>query len=119
MGFVPSIWDTDWVRASLPPVPRRREVARPTGIAGSILIEAEANMVWMCIWVFVSRLHPLSLPSVNQFSLGGGFFCLLYYLPIYFQAVLEVSAEQSGVRTLAIIVSESERIMKPLRADGR
>lgn len=41
-------------------------------------------------------------------SLGGGFFVLLYYLPIYFQAVLNTSAEQSGVRNLALIVASSE-----------
>ncbi|KAH7381521.1 major facilitator superfamily transporter [Pyrenochaeta sp. MPI-SDFR-AT-0127] len=41
------------------------------------------------------------------FFLGGGFFVLLYYLPIYFQAVQGVSAEQSGIRNLALIVSET------------
>jgi hypothetical protein len=44
----------------------------------------------------------------NDFSLGGAFFVLLYYLPIYFQAVLGVSAEQSGIRNLALIVAESK-----------
>jgi hypothetical protein len=31
----------------------------------------------------------------------------LYYIPIYFQAVLDVSAEQSGIRSLALIISET------------
>jgi hypothetical protein len=39
------------------------------------------------------------------FFLSGAFFTMLYYLPVYFQAVLGTSAEQSGVRNLALIVA--------------
>jgi hypothetical protein len=46
--------------------------------------------------------------NANRFSLGGGFFVLLYYLPVYFQAVLGTSAEQSGIRNLALIITESK-----------
>jgi hypothetical protein len=39
------------------------------------------------------------------FFLNGGFFAILYYLPIYFQAVLGTTAEQSGIRNLALIIA--------------
>lgn len=39
------------------------------------------------------------------FFLSGAFFTILYYLPVYFQAVLGTSAEQSGVRNLALIIA--------------
>ncbi|OGM48379.1 efflux pump antibiotic resistance protein [Aspergillus bombycis] len=39
------------------------------------------------------------------FLVAGAFFTLLYYMPIYFQAVKGNSAEESGIRTLPLIVS--------------
>ncbi|PYI03461.1 efflux pump antibiotic resistance protein [Aspergillus sclerotiicarbonarius CBS 121057] len=39
------------------------------------------------------------------FLVGGAFFVLLYYMPIYFQAVKGNSAADSGIRTLPLIVS--------------
>ncbi|MCJ1486454.1 hypothetical protein MMC06_006631 [Schaereria dolodes] len=39
--------------------------------------------------------------------LGGAFFALLYYLPIYFQAVSGVSPSQSGIRNVPLVVSTS------------
>jgi uncharacterized membrane protein YidH (DUF202 family) len=39
------------------------------------------------------------------FFLAGGFFLLLYYLPIYFQAVSGVTASNSGVRNLPLILA--------------
>jgi hydrogenase/urease accessory protein HupE len=38
------------------------------------------------------------------FFLAGGFFLLLYYIPIYFQVVSGVTASQSGVRNLPLIL---------------
>ncbi|KAL3422560.1 major facilitator superfamily transporter [Phlyctema vagabunda] len=38
------------------------------------------------------------------FCLGGSFFVLLYYIPLYFQIVSDVSASQSGVRNLPLIL---------------
>ncbi|THC90658.1 hypothetical protein EYZ11_009883 [Aspergillus tanneri] len=38
-------------------------------------------------------------------GLAGAFFMLLYYMPIYFQTVKGNSAEDSGIRTLPLIVS--------------
>lgn len=40
-----------------------------------------------------------------MFFFGGSWFTILYYLPIYFQVVSGVSASQSGVRNLPLIIS--------------
>ncbi len=39
--------------------------------------------------------------------LGGSFFMLLYYLPIYFQSVDGVSPSQSGVRSIPFVIAVS------------
>jgi hypothetical protein len=44
---------------------------------------------------------------VAVFFIGGGFFLLLYYLPLYFQVVSGVTASQSGVRNLPLIISST------------
>jgi hypothetical protein len=41
------------------------------------------------------------------FFLAGGFFLLLYYLPIYFQVVSGVTASQSGIRNLPLILGNT------------
>lgn len=43
-----------------------------------------------------------------EISLTGGFFILLYYLPIYFQSARGTSAESSGIRSLALIIADSK-----------
>lgn len=55
----------------------------------------------------IMRQRVVLIGSLFSFFLGSAFFVLLYYIPIYFQAVLGVSAEQSGIRSLALIVSET------------
>ncbi|KAL8990446.1 MAG: hypothetical protein Q9177_000896 [Variospora cf. flavescens] len=40
-----------------------------------------------------------------SFWLGAGYFVLIYYLPIWFQAVKDVSATQSGVMNLPLIMA--------------
>lgn len=37
--------------------------------------------------------------------LGAGFFVLLYYIPIWFQAIKNVSAVESGIRSLPMVLS--------------
>ncbi|KAF7874266.1 hypothetical protein EAF04_002938 [Stromatinia cepivora] len=57
--------------------------------------------------IIVSRLlkeRTISIGMVYVFFLGGGWFILLYYLPYYFQVVSGVSASQSGVRNLPMII---------------
>jgi hypothetical protein len=41
-------------------------------------------------------------------SFSGAFFVLLYYLPIYFQAIDGATAQQSGIRNLPLILAMSE-----------
>ncbi|KZP00729.1 MFS general substrate transporter [Calocera viscosa TUFC12733] len=41
------------------------------------------------------------------FCLAGGFFLLVYYVPIYFQSIFNLSAAQSGVDNLPLIVALS------------
>ncbi|KAJ7064697.1 major facilitator superfamily domain-containing protein [Mycena amicta] len=43
--------------------------------------------------------------SIFAFSLGGGFFLLVYYVPIWLQAVKGVSAVHSGIDTIPMIGS--------------
>ncbi|POS74413.1 SGE1 [Diaporthe helianthi] len=45
--------------------------------------------------------------SVVGFLTGGAQFVLVYYVPIYFQAILGMSAQDSGVRNLAYIIAIS------------
>lgn len=39
------------------------------------------------------------------FCLGGSFFCFIFYLPIWFQAIKDASATKSGVMNLPMILS--------------
>lgn len=57
--------------------------------------------------MIVGRLlkdRTVSVGMAYIFFLAGGFFTLLYYIPIYFQVVSDVSASQSGVRNLPLII---------------
>ncbi|MCJ1284221.1 hypothetical protein MMC26_003552 [Xylographa opegraphella] len=42
-----------------------------------------------------------------QIFIAGGFFVLLYYLPLYFQVVSGVSPSESGIRNLGLVISVS------------
>jgi len=57
--------------------------------------------------IIVGRLlknRTVAVGMVFIFFLAGGFFLLIYYIPIYFQVVSGVSASQSGVRNLPLIL---------------
>ncbi|MCJ1377897.1 hypothetical protein MMC17_000993 [Xylographa soralifera] len=45
--------------------------------------------------------------ALYQIFLSGGFFVLLYYLPLYFQVVSGVSPSESGIRNLGLVISVS------------
>ena len=47
-----------------------------------------------------------SMASASFFAicLGGSFFLLIYYLPIWFQAITHVSATESGIRALPMVL---------------
>ncbi|KAK8137416.1 hypothetical protein PG984_002909 [Apiospora sp. TS-2023a] len=53
------------------------------------------------------RQRNVWVPSAIIFLLGGSFFVLIYYLPVYFQAIDGVSPTQSGIRNLPFILSSS------------
>jgi len=60
--------------------------------------------------IIVGRLlkqRTIAAGMVFIFLFSGGFFILLYYLPIYFQVVDSVSASDSGIRNLAMIIAIS------------
>jgi MFS family permease len=48
--------------------------------------------------------RTISVGMLYIFFLGGGFFTLLYYVPLYFQVVSGVDASQSGIRNLPLIL---------------
>ncbi|KAI9841202.1 MAG: hypothetical protein M1837_000929 [Sclerophora amabilis] len=50
------------------------------------------------------RQRTVLIGCIFSFFLAGAFFALLYYLPIYFQAVHGVSAAASGIRSLPLIL---------------
>lgn len=52
----------------------------------------------------IAKDRTIWVGMVYILFLAGGFFLLLYYLPIYFQVVNGVSASQSGVRNLPLIL---------------
>ncbi|KAL8740924.1 MAG: hypothetical protein Q9190_006419 [Brigantiaea leucoxantha] len=45
------------------------------------------------------------VPSVFAFFFSGAYFLIIYYLPIYFQSIDNVSAAMSGVRNLPLILT--------------
>jgi MFS transporter, DHA2 family, glioxin efflux transporter len=60
--------------------------------------------------IIVGRIlkeRTISVAMAFVFFLGGSFFLLLYYLPLYFQVVSGVSPSQSGVRNLPLIIGSS------------
>ena len=57
--------------------------------------------------IIVGRLlkeRTMYIGMAYIFFIAGAFFLLIYYLPIYFQVVSGVSASQSGVRNLPLIL---------------
>ncbi|KAI9871644.1 MAG: hypothetical protein M1830_002659 [Pleopsidium flavum] len=52
----------------------------------------------------ILKQRTIAVACAFSFFLGGAFFVLLYYLPIYFQAVSGVAAAQSGIRSLSLIL---------------
>ncbi|KAK8007959.1 hypothetical protein PG991_010510 [Apiospora marii] len=68
-----------------------------------------------CVWETYQGEHAMItprlikqrnvwVPSTIIFLLGGSYFVLIYYLPVYFQAIDGVSPTQSGIRNLPFIL---------------
>jgi len=43
--------------------------------------------------------------AIFSFSVGSGFFILVFYLPVWFQAVLKTTAMESGIRNIPLILA--------------
>ncbi|KZT52965.1 major facilitator superfamily transporter [Calocera cornea HHB12733] len=50
------------------------------------------------------KQRTVAVSSVFIFFLAGGFFLLVYYVPVYFQSIDNVSASESGVRNVPLIL---------------
>ncbi|KZP00725.1 MFS general substrate transporter [Calocera viscosa TUFC12733] len=50
------------------------------------------------------KQRTVLIASLYSFFLQGGFFLLVYYVPIYFQSIDNTSASNSGVRNLPLIL---------------
>lgn len=53
------------------------------------------------------KSRQLQTAFAFTFFFCGGFFVLLYYLPLYFQSVDNVSASSSGIRNLPLVIGTS------------
>jgi MFS family permease len=53
------------------------------------------------------KMRAIWAGSLYQFFIAGAYFLILYYLPIYFQSIQNVSAIESGVRNLAMVIAIS------------
>ena len=67
---------------------------------------ASCDRCHLCLCFLVSVLLPVQWNIAKRVSsFAGSFFVLLYYLPIYFQSVDGVSASESGVRNLPLVLA--------------
>ncbi|KAL8781141.1 MAG: hypothetical protein Q9213_006141 [Squamulea squamosa] len=53
----------------------------------------------------IVKLRSVAAASWYTFCLGGSFFVLIYFVPIWFQAIKGVSATKSGIMVLPMILS--------------
>jgi hypothetical protein len=75
----------------------------------------QRTLAGVCVYTILWVRCPSNLASNianRRLSLSGTFFVLLYYLPIYFQAIHGVSAEESGIQNLPMIVAVCESIFQ-------
>jgi EmrB/QacA subfamily drug resistance transporter len=52
----------------------------------------------------IIKNRSVAASSFFAFCLGSGFFIMVYYLPVWFQAVQGVSAVESGIRNLPLVL---------------
>lgn len=53
----------------------------------------------------IAKNRTVSLGTLYSFCVGGSMFIVVYFLPLWFQAVQHVSAVESGIRTLPLVLS--------------
>ncbi|KAL8991442.1 MAG: hypothetical protein Q9177_000154 [Variospora cf. flavescens] len=75
---------------------------------GLLLIAFIANEIWMderaLLIPRIFKMRRVWTTNAYVFFLSGGFFVLIYYLPIYFQSVKGDNPLMSGVHNLPIII---------------
>lgn len=73
-----------------------------------LLIVFLANELWMgdraLLQPRLLKMRRIWTTNAYVFFISGSFFSLIYYLPIYFQAIQGVSPLASGVRNLPVII---------------
>lgn len=84
---------------------------------GTLVGAAIILIVFIVVEVYLGERAALNTRLLRMKSIGylmfhqstptSCFFILLYYLPIYFQAVSEVNSVQSGIRNIPLIASSS------------
>ena len=54
----------------------------------------------------IAAQRSMAFGSIFALCIGAAFFLMVYYLPVYFQAIKNVSALQSGINVLPLILSQ-------------
>jgi EmrB/QacA subfamily drug resistance transporter len=77
---------------------------------GVLIIAFIAIQIWLgegaTVPPRIAKQRSIAAGSFFGLCLGGSFFILVYYLPTYFQAIQGVSAIESGIRSLPLILSQ-------------
>ena len=75
---------------------------------GLLLIAFIANEIWMderaLLMPRIFKMRRIWTANAYVFFISGGFFALIYFLPIYFQSVQGVNPLTSGIHNLPVII---------------
>jgi hypothetical protein len=72
-------------------------------LLGFVFVEWQQGPYAMLVHKLLKKREVWS-GSAFSFFISGSLFVLVYYLPIYFQAILGCTAIESGIRNLALVV---------------
>lgn len=82
---------------------------------GMLLVLFVGVQIWMgeqaTVPPRIAAQRTIAFSSVFSVFLGGAFFLLIYFLPIWFQAIRGVSALQSGIDSIPLILTMTVGIM--------
>ncbi|KAK8055192.1 MFS general substrate transporter [Apiospora rasikravindrae] len=80
-------------------------------VFGVLLLAFAAVQVWMrddaTLPLRVARRRTVAFAGLFSTCVGASFFIMVYYIPIWFQAIRGVSATQSGVDTLPMMIAQT------------
>jgi MFS family permease len=78
-------------------------------VAGVLLIVFVGIQIWKgdnaTVPPRIIRQRSMAFGAGFIFCVGGSFFIIVYYLPIWFQAIKEVSATKSGIMSIPMVLS--------------